>query len=102
MKSESNLPNAWEKLAAARRRSVTVRPSSMDETAPFGFAQRIASRAMALQRHRQLAWWTRWSLRAAGAAAVVAALVALARAPETASNPLLIAPALEIPGFSSL
>ena len=102
MNTDSNPSDSWEKLAAARRRSVAVHPSLMDDTAPFGFAQRIASRAMALQRHRQLAWWTRWSLRAAGAATVVAALVALARAPETASNSLLVAPTLEIPGFSSL
>ena len=102
MNSDSNLPDSWEKLAAARRGSLAMRPSALDETAPFGFAQRIASRAMALQRHRQLAWWTRWSLRAAGAATVAAALVALARTPEHASSPLLAAPALEIPGFSSL
>lgn len=102
---KSNLSNPWEKLAAARRQSLAGLPPATDDTdvtVPFGFAERIASRAMALQRHRQLAWWTRWSLRAAGAATAVAALVALARAPETASSPLLAAPALEIPGFSSL
>jgi hypothetical protein len=101
MKTESNLPDSWGKLAAARRRSLAASLET-DPNAPFGFAQRLASRAMALQRHRQLAWWTRWSLRAAGAATVAAALVAMARAPETASSPLLAAPALEIPGFSSL
>ena len=103
MNSEINPPDAWAKLAAARRAVLTTRPTSLDESAPFGFAQRVASCAMALQRHRQLAWWTRWSLRAAGAATVAAALVALARAPEsTAASSLLAAPALEIPGFSSL
>ena len=102
MNPNSNLPDTWEKLAAARRAALTTVPPSADDTAPFGFAQRIASRAMALQRHRQLAWWTRWSLRAAGAAAVAAGLVALARAPESGSTALLAAPALEIPGFSSL
>lgn len=102
MKPESNLPVSWEKLAAARRAALDTAPLPDDDAAPFGFAQRVISRAMALQRHRQLAWWTRWSLRAAGAATVLAALVALTRAPESASAPLLGAPALEIPGFSSL
>ena len=102
MKPESNLPESWEKLVAARRAALAAAPPAQDDTAPYGFAQRVASYALALQRHRQLAWWTRWSLRAAGAASVAAALVALARAPESASAPLVAAPALEIPGFSSL
>jgi len=102
MKSDSNLPDSWDKLVAARRAALAAAPRTNDESAPFGFAQRIASRALSLQRHRQLSWWTRWSLRAAGASAVAAAMVALARAPETGSGPLMVAPALEIPGFSSL
>ena len=102
MKPESNLPESWEKLVAARRAALAAAPPAQDDTAPFGFAQRIASCALALQRHRQLAWWTRWSLRAAGAASVAAALVALARAPESVSAPLLGVPSLEIPRFSSL
>ena len=102
MKSDSHPPDSWQKLAAARRAALAGASAETDDTAPFGFAQRVVSRAMARQRHRQLGWWTRWSLRVAGAATVAAALLALARAPESASAPLLAAPALEIPGFSSL
>lgn len=102
MNPDSNLPGSWDKLVAARRALLAAAPRTDDESAPFGFAQRIASRALFLQRHRQLSWWTRWSLRAAGASAVVAALVALARAPESGSGPLMVAPTLEIPGFSAL
>ena len=102
MKPDPAVTNAWEQLAAGRRAAVATNPAETDETAPFGFAQRIVSRTMALQRHRQLGWWTRWSLRTAGAATVAAALVALARTPESSGTALLAAPSLEIPGFSSL
>ena len=44
MKMESELPSAWEKLAAACRKSrAGLLP--VNEEAPFGFAQRIAAQS---------------------------------------------------------
>ncbi len=101
MKPDSAPPESWEKLVAARRAAVAP-TAARDEAAPYGFAQRIAARAMALQPHRHLTWWTRWSLRMAGVTTLVAALVALVPAPETTAPPLLAAPLLEIPLLAPL
>jgi hypothetical protein len=57
---------------------------------------------MALRRNERLAWWTRWSMRAAALAGVAAAIVALKAPPQNQAGPLLSAPGLEIPGLSSL
>lgn len=98
MNDSPPLPPAWEKLAAAYRQAPPSRSAPLDEAAPFGFASRVAALALAVQRQQRLSWWVRWSLRAALTAGLAAAGVALLRDPA----PLLAAPALEIPGFSSL
>ncbi len=91
-------PNSWETLAAAYRLARPADPAASDEAAPFGFAPRLAALALAARRDERLGWWARWSMRAACTAGLAAAVVALLRDPA----PLLSAPALEIPGFSSL
>jgi len=97
--SESHLE--WQKLAAARRRFLAS-TQLPDEAAPFGFAGRVAARAMALKQNERLAWWTRWSVRAAACAGLAAAIVALSRPSPEAPVSLLSAPALDLPGLSSL
>lgn len=93
--------SAWEKLAAAHRHSQTGQEPA-DDSLPFGFAPRVAAQAMALRREAPLSCWTRWSLRAALGAMMVAALVArLSPSPESGTS-LLQPPALEIPGLASL
>ena len=100
MKMESELPSAWEKLAAACRKSrAGLLP--VNEEAPFGFAQRIAAQALSLRQNERLVWWTRWSMRASAVAGMTAAALAL-RAPAGDSEPVLFAaPALEVPSFSA-
>lgn len=77
MSSEPEISPAWEKLVAARLRVDSGVESLRDETAPFGFAQRIAAHAMEIRRNERLVWWTRWSIRAAISAGIAAALMAL-------------------------
>lgn len=101
MNLESESSPAWQKLAAARRRALAAMTPA-DESAPFGFAQRIAARAMELRRNERLACWTRWSMRAAACAGLAATIVALIHSGSGSDAPLLSAPALEIPGLSSL
>jgi hypothetical protein len=101
MKNEPEMIAAWEKLTAACRRNHSGAPAK-EEGAPFGFAQRIAARAMELRRNERLAWWTRWSLRTAACAGIVAGLMALRQTDRGVPPVLFSAPALEIPGFSAL
>ena len=101
MPPEPETTAAWEKLAAARRRARVATTPASDETAPFGFAQRIAAHAMELRRNERLAWWTRWSMRAAFSAGIAAVLVALFSPAADLRAPLLAAPSLEIPMFAS-
>ncbi len=91
----------WQMLAAARRRALAAAPLT-DDSAPFGFAQRIAARAMELRRNENIACWTRWSMRAAACAGFAATIVALIHSGSSSDAPLLSPPALEIPGLSSL
>ena len=101
MSSEPEISAPWEKLVAARRRVGSGVASPRDETAPFGFAQRLAAQAMELRRNERLAWWTRWSMRAGIAAGIAAALMALFNPVVDLPSPFLAAPALDIPTFSS-
>jgi hypothetical protein len=58
---------SWDKLVNAARRAEPAR----DESAPYGFATRVAARAMAAERgHFSL--FGRYSLRALGVASLLA------------------------------
>jgi hypothetical protein len=92
---------AWGKVAAAYRDRHT-REEADEDSAPFGFAQRVVAQAMALQRRKRLSWWTRWSLRAALGALMVAAAVVLRSPPLETRTSLLEVPDVEIPRLSSL
>lgn len=100
MNADPETTSAWEKLAARHR--LVRATESPDDSAPFGFAQRIAAQAMALRRNERLAWWTRWSMRAAALAGLAVVIMALKAPPSNPAGPLLSAPGLEIPGLSSL
>ena len=101
MKPDSNLSDPWEKLAAARRRSMAAYAPEMDVTAPFGFAQRIASRAMSRHRHEGLGWWTRWMLRAALSSGVIVGVLTFVQPQDNGTAPLLAAPSIEVPSLAS-
>ena len=101
MNLEPESSPTWQKLAAARRAALAAAPPA-DHSAPYGFAQRIAARAMELRRHERLTCWTRWSMRAAACAGLAAFIVALIHSGSHSDAPLLSAPALDIPGLSSL
>jgi len=62
--------SGWQKLVTAARRA----PDERDTSAPYGFATRVAARAMAAERPRLAAVLERFSWRAlalAGALAVI-------------------------------
>lgn len=102
--------DSWARVAEAYRRS---RPEGAAEEvdAPFGFASRVVAQVMELRRHQHLAWWTRWSMAAAGAAALVAVVIAV-RSPhsdpafdassQSAGMEMLLpaVPSLELPRLS--
>lgn len=100
MNADPETASAWEKLATRRRLAKAT--EARDETAPFGFAQRIATQAMDLRRDERLAWWTRWSMRVAVLAGITAGIVALRSSGQDGVRPLLSPPGLEIPGLSTL
>ncbi len=58
---------AWDKLVKAARHAEPPR----DETAPYGFATRVAARAMATERSH-FSLFARYSLRALGVASLMA------------------------------
>jgi hypothetical protein len=60
---------AWRRLAAAARRAVP--PAPRDESAPYGFATRVAARAFAEERGTPSAF-ARLALRAAAVACLLA------------------------------
>lgn len=65
----SSEPNqSWQRLAAAARRAPAA-----DETAPYGFATRVAAQACAAQRP-EVSLLERFSLRALGVACLMAVL----------------------------
>lgn len=84
---------AWSRLACAYRKTRIPRAEE-DEAAPYGFASRVVAQIMERRRHQHLAWWTRWSLAAAGAASLLAVIMAV-RSPEGA------AVRFDSPGFTS-
>ena len=70
----------WDRLAAAARRA----PDDRDFAAPYGFASRVAAQAMDAQSRASSPWSyfsPRVSLRAAGAAFALAAVMAGANYP---------------------
>jgi hypothetical protein len=107
----------WLKLAAARRQALesarqgsNPETSAEMETAPFGFASRVAALAMAARRNTALSRWTLWSFRGAVASGA-AALLMMAVSPATAlstsgeaggENVLLRPPVLEVPVMGSM
>lgn len=111
MDSPEEASTPWLKLAAARRRALEASGISAEaESAPPGFATRVAALAMAARQEAALSRWTLWSFRGALASAATAVLV-MAAAPATArtSGPgpgpetvLLRAPAMEIPAIGPL
>lgn len=58
---------SWDKLTAAARRA----NSMQDESAPYGFATRVAALALAQERS-QFSLFARYSLRALGIASLLA------------------------------
>jgi hypothetical protein len=59
---------SWEKLVAVARLARDYRP----ETAPYGFATRVAAQAMEGQAHAQSSLFERWSWRAVAIAGMFA------------------------------
>ena len=61
--------SAWQKLVLASRQVLDER----DASAPYGFATRVASLAMAGERHPLASLFDRFSWRALGVAGILAA-----------------------------
>jgi hypothetical protein len=89
----------WQRLSRAHADS---RSTAADETAPYGFATRVVATWRAMDRDARFQFWRSWSLRAALAAFVVCAVLAVAERSQTAmaSGPQPIqVPSLPLPAL---
>lgn len=93
--------NSWERLvSAARRRRDTGPTAPAAEAPPPGFAARLAARWTELRQNETFRLWCRWSLIAALAGLIIAAIVAFLPAPLPPDAHPLSVPAVETPALS--
>ena len=99
MKNETG-QSLWEQAAAAaRRRGSHVPGPDAVVLPPPGFAGRLAAKWAELRQNETFRLWCRWSLRAAVAGAIIAAIMALNPPPSPPPPPLRV-PSVEVPALT--
>lgn len=95
--------NSWERLAAAARRRDETRPVAPPAEAlpPPGFAARLAGKWAELRANETFRLWCRWSLIAAVAGLLFAAIVALVPDPLPPDSHPLSVPGVAPPALPS-
>ncbi len=92
--------NPWERLVSAARQRGDSEPVPTAAAPPPGFASRLASKWAELRRNETFRLWCRWSLIAAVAGLIIAAIVAALPHPAPPDAHPLSVPGVETPNLA--